>query len=86
MHVNELLKNGKHVDTIADIPLNEDGMYFIQYRNSNRFGETAQGKYEYALYDVSSKLGVVNNQFHFDVADNYIDVTYVKLKGVNTTH
>lgn len=80
MQVSKLLEDGIKVAKLGDIPLNEEGLYFVEYINIGKWGETNKGEKEYALYDISHNLGIINSQFHFDVCDTYVNVTYVKLE------
>lgn len=80
MLITKLLEHGTKVDRLGDISLLDDGLYFIEYNNIDRFNEDRRNIKEYALYEISHKLGIVNGRFHFDVADSYANITYIKLE------
>lgn len=78
LDIRELLKSGKRVDYIRDIPLSESGLYLLMH---DSIGMKSTKIDIVSLYSISHKIGVINSQFHFDVADTYINVRYIRLEG-----
>lgn len=79
MNINEILANGTSIEKMSEIPLSENALYFVQYARKKDTKKIRR----HGLYSVMCNIGVINHQFHFDVEDDYIDIVYVKIDGID---